>query len=631
MTQPISSVFNAITINDGFWGRLIARNSRSTLPHVIEQCDLSGYITRLEIAAGRSDAEFKGGSHEDSDLCKVMEGAAYSLAHAPDPALSAYLDSLIELIAAAQEDDGYFNSYFTVHKKERYTGEDRSHELYCAGHLIEAAVAHFEITGSRRFLGIAVKLADHLDATFGRGKLETVPGHQGLELALTRLYKATGEKRYLDLCRFFVDMRGDKARVARDYAGKPVIENDRTPGRNRPPEYRQDHLPAIEQREPIGHAVRALYFYSAMADIAMECQSLGHTVAVTALWDNIVGKHLYLSGGVGTHQHRDEGFGDDYLLPNDAGYCETCGGIALLMFTQRMNLLNGGSRYADVIETILYNHMLACTDLEGVNFFYRNPLASDGTRKRRPWPNPACCPTNIVRMIPQISQYLYAVNGDDLYVDQFVDSTADLVLDSGAVKLTQATRYPWDGHIEIAVQPDAPQTFALHVRIPGWVDGRPVPGDLYRAESCGHAAPTIRVNGETCDLGSRINGYCTIRRTWNAGDCVVIDFPMPVRRVHANDKVEANRNRVALMRGPLLYCVEAVDHAIDVDDLAIGVDADLVAEHRSDLLGGVTVIREANGPLTAVPYYAWNNREPGKMAVWLCTGSGKDQLRRAQE
>lgn len=615
--SEIGDVFKAVKINDGFWGELIDRNHSATLPHVIEKCEEVGNIANLEIAAGRSDAAYVGKSHEDSDLFKVLEGLSYSLAQRPDEKLNEYLENVIEIVAASQESDGYLGSYFTVHKDEgRYTELQKSHELYCAGHLLEAAVAHFEATGKESLMDVAIKLADHLDETFGVGKLEAVPGHQEVELALVRLYKATNEKRYLDLCRYFIDMRGDTALVKRDYAGKPVSEGDRRPGRNRPPEYRQDHLPPIEQREPIGHAVRACYTYTAMADLALDYDSDAHATAVNAIWESIVAKHLYITGGIGTHQHHDEGFGDDYVLPNET-YCETCGGIALILFSHRMSLLNGDARHADLIETILYNHILVCTDLAGVNFNYRNPLANDGTQRRESWPNPACCPTNIVRMIPQIGRYIYAVDGDSLYVDQFVGNTADLALDGGRVEVAQTTSYPWDGKIEITLQPEAPQYIALHIRIPGWAQGRPVPSDLYQAKGGEGGAPTISVNGDDCDITARTNGYYVIKRTWAAGDCVSIDFPMPIQRVYAHEKVEADRGRVALMRGPILYCLEGTDHDMDIDDIILAPESELTAEHVPDLLGGVTVIRERSGQMTAIPYHAWNNREPDKMLVWI--------------
>lgn len=615
--EEIGDALRTVKIEDGFWGQRVERNRLITMPHVIGKCEDEGHVRNIQIAAGKSDAEYSGGSDRDSDLFKVMEGAAYCLAMTPDKKLESYLDDLIASLAAAQETDGYLQSYFSSQKPGvRYEDLHRSHELYCAGHLIEAAVAHFEATGIRTFLDVAVKLIDHLDRTFGTGKLETVPGHQELELALFRMYRATGDVRCLYLGCYFVDMRGNEKRVTKEYSGKPIIEGDRRPGRNRPPEYRQDHLPAVEQREPIGHAVRAGYLYAAMADIALECDSEKYATAANAIWNNIVAKHLFITGGVGTHQHRDEGFGDDYLLPNDTGYCETCGGIAMMLFTHRMSMLKGEARYADVIETILYNHMLSSTDLPGVNFHYRNPLVSDGTRKRHPWPSPACCPSNIVRMIPQIGRFIYAVNGDSLYVDQFINSSADLSLDAGRVQLTQKTEYPWNGSITITVQPETAFDFALHIRIPGWVDGKPVPSDLYTTRNGGTQA-TITVNSETIDTAARTNGYCVIKRTWQAGDQIVINFPMTVQRVYAHEKVAANRGRAALMRGPVLYCLEETDLGRDPEEVPLSPETELSAKHIPDLLSGVTIISDTAETIKAVPFCVWNNREPGRMLVWI--------------
>ena len=608
----------AVSVTDGFWSRLIERNRTATLPHVFSQCEEAGQIRNLEIAAGRISADYTGGSSVDSNVYKVLEGASYCLSLLPDPELDTYLDTLIELIASAQQPDGYLNSYFTLQApSERYADLHRSHELYCAGHLFEAAVAHYEATGKPTLLDVAIRLADHIDATFGPGKYETVPGHQEIELALVRLFKVTGTRRFMELARYFVDLRGNEAMVAREYAGKPVIESERHPGRNRPPEYRQDHMPLIKQREPVGHGVRAGYLYAGLTDVAIEYGSQEHAAAADALWNSIVAKHLYLTGGIGTHQHRDEGFGDDYLLPNDTAYCETCAGIALLLFTHRMDLLKGHSKYADVIELILYNHLLASTDHSGCNVAYRNPLASDGTAIRPPWNNPACCPTNVVRIIPQIPRLIYATGVNALYVDQFINSAAKLTVDGQRVDVAQESEYPWDGQITITVEPETPQTFDLFIRIPGWVDGRPVPSDLYGVPDHRGSGPTVTVNGEEWDSAARTRGYCCVSRTWRPGDRIVVDLPMPVQRVTAHKKVEANRGRVALMRGPVLYCVEAADHELDVDEITLGVTAELETEHGEGLFDGVVVIRDATGPLTAIPYYLWNNRQPGKMAVWI--------------
>ena len=614
----VDDAIKSVVMNGGFWGALVQRNRTATLPHVWKQCEDEGHIRNLDVAAGKSDAEYAGGNDRDSDLHKVLEGGAYVLAQSPDAQWDQRFDDVIEKFAAAQQPDGFLMSIVTATPGlERYSDMHRSHELYCMGHMIEAAVAHYQATGKRTYLDIAIRAADHIDATFGPGKMETTSGHQEIELALVRLHKATGDKRYLDLSRYFVDMRGEPERVHREYSGLHIDEGDRRPGRNRPPEYRQDHKPILEQREATGHAVRASYLYAAMADLAMACDSKPHAQAAEAIWHDIVSQKLYVTGGVGTHQYRDEGFGDPYLLPNDTGYCETCGGIALMLFGHRMGLLTGDARYADLIELTLHNNILACTDLAGVNFFYRNPLISDGTRKRSPWCHPACCPTNIVRIVPQIARLAYGKTSSAIYVDQFVDSTAHIKLQDGTVRLTQQTNYPWEGKIKIQVEPEAPMRFSMHVRIPGWVEGRPVASDLYVADELPDAAPRIALNGEAIDARLREKGYCVIDRTWQPGDTVIVDLPMPVRKVRAHERVESCAGRVTLMRGPLVYCLEEVDHDDDPEALSVRPDTQFIAEPTPALLGGVTVIRDTAKALTAIPYYAWNNRVPGKMIVWI--------------
>ncbi|MDP6523325.1 MAG: glycoside hydrolase family 127 protein [Kiritimatiellia bacterium] len=612
----VEAPLKSVRITDGFWAELVERNCTATLPHALQRCKEEGDIENIKIAAGHSGGDYSGGADRDSDLFKVMEGAAYCLAIKPDEALDARLDELISLIAAAQEADGYLQSYFTSQAPDkRYADMSRCHELYCFGHLIEAAVAHFEATGKRSFLDVALRVADHADETFGPGKFETTSGHQGIELALMKLYRVTGERRHFELGKYFVDVRGDTERVKREYSGKPILEGDRRPGRNRPPAYRQDHLPVLEQREATGHAVRAGYLYTAIADIAMESDLHDYAVTAEAIWENIVSKKLYISGGAGTHQYDDEGFGDEYLLPND-GYCETCGGVAMMLFSQRMGLLTGDAKYADVVETILYNHFLSSTDLSGCLTFYRNPLSCSGPRERLPWNYPACCPTNVVRIIPQVPALLYATTGNDLYVDHFAGSAANIHLGTGGVQVTQETEYPWKGRVTITVEPETAFDFAMHVRIPGWVDGRPVPSDLYSTRG-GSATPTIKVNDEAIDTTARVKGYCVINRTWQTGDQITIDFPMQVQRVYAHPKVEANQGRVALMRGPLLYCLEETDLGTDPEEVALPPEAELHAKHLPDLLGGVTALTDSAGTLQAVPFSHWNNREPGRMLVWV--------------
>lgn len=616
----ITDTLRVVRLNGGFWGRVLERNRKVTVPHVLGQLKEHGYIRNLEIASGRVSGACVDAMAGDSDVYKFIEGASYCLALLPDLAMQETLDDLIEIIAAAQQPDGYLNSHFSMQSPgDRYKDLHRSHELYCAGHLIEAAVAHVEATGKRNLMDVAVRLADHLDRTFGYGKLEKTSGHQEVELALVRLYKATNEKRYLDLAKYFVDMRGDLEQVKREYSGKMILDGDRTPGRHRPPEYRQDHAPILEQRYATGHAVRAGYLYAAMADIAMECTAPEYAVAAKAIWEDVVSRKIYISGGVGTHQYHDEGFGDAYLLPN-TGYCETCGGIAFMLFSHRMGQLTGDSKHADVVEMILYNHFLSSTALSGRGTFYRNPLSAAAARQRPPWNRPPCCPTNVVRIIPQFPRLAYSAEGNRIYVDQFAASTATIEVCACRVQLSQETEYPWDGEITITVTPESACTFALHIRVPGWVDGKPVPSDLYTAKKEGGAA-TIAVNGELIDTEVREMGYCVIERVWKPGDVVRIDFPMPARRIHAHPNVEADHGRVALMRGPLLYCLEETDVGMDPEEYILPVEVEIRAEHRPDLLGGVSVLTDRSQRLErgilAVPFFAWNNREADRMLVWM--------------
>jgi DUF1680 family protein len=472
-------------------------------------------------------------------------------------------------------------------------------------------------------------LADYIDSVFGPEKRHATPGHEEIELALVKLYRSTGEQRYLDLCRFFLDQRGTPERLKNEYEGKPIQGPEFGPKRNRPPEYQQDHKPVVDQREAVGHVVRAGYLYAGMTDVAASTGSTVYDQALKAIWNDVVSRKLYITGAMGTSQYHDEGFGDPYLLPNESAYCETCASVANLLWNHRMALLYADARYADVLELVLFNGFLAGTSLSGDRFFYRNPLASKGTSQRSPWLEPACCPSNIVRLFPQLSRYLYAVGDGAIYVNQFVGSSGTVTVDGKVVRLTQRTKYPWDGNVEILVEPEHDLSIAIQVRIPGWTRGTPVPSDLYRVAKDAQDAPavTLTVNGKTQNTTELEKGYACIRRTWKKGDVIALNLPMPVRRVYAHPKLEADRGRVALMRGPLVYCLEGADHAADVQQVVLPTAAALTAECRSDLLGGVTVIRgqglsKEGVPvgITAIPYYAWNNRGKTPMAVWILEG-----------
>lgn len=617
-TRALTPVpFTEVRFEDEFWAPRIETNRSVTVPYCFRKSEETGRISNFAKAGGLVPGGFEGIYYNDSDVYKIIEGAAYSLAARPDPKLDAYLDDLIATIAAAQREDGYLNTFHTLAEPENRWGNIKDkHELYCAGHLFEAAVAHHRATGKRTLLDVALKLADHIDAVFGPGKRTDPPGHQEIEIGLVRLYDLTGEERYLDLANFFLEQRGR-------HEGRPNY------GR-----YAQDHLPVTEQDEPVGHAVRAMYMYCGMADVAALTNNRSYLDALDRLWRDEVDTKLYLTGGIGARRH-GEAFGDDYELPNDTAYNETCAAIGNAMWNHRMNLLSGDARYADVVERVIHNGFLAGVSLDGNRFFYPNPLSSHGSYHRSPWFDCSCCPVNVVRFVPSLPGYAYARDEEGVYVNLFVQGEATVPIRGEDVTIRQETRYPWDGRVTMTVEPTTAREFSLNVRIPGWARNRPVPSDLYRYENPEVAeAWSIAVNGEPIRIDSLDDGYASIERTWSPGDTVTLNLPMPIRLVRAHEKVEADRGRVAIERGPIVYCVEAVDAGGKVRNLYLPDDLDLRTEHRPDLLGGVTVVtgtararvRVDDGsvetrdvPFTAIPYYAWDHREAGEMAVWLPT------------
>ena len=611
--------FTAVHFEDAFWRPRLETNRRVTLPFNFRKCEETGRINNFAKAAGWMDGPHEGIFFNDSDVFKVVEGAAYSLASAPDPAMDAYLDNLVALFAGAQEADGYLYTARTIDPTAvtadregltRWSHLRVNHELYNVGHLYEAAVAHFQATGKRTLLDVALKNADLIDSVFGPEKLREVPGHQEIEIGLVKLYRVTGDERYLRLAKFFLDERGHAN-------GRELYTNFGNPG------YMQDHLPVVEQSEAVGHAVRAVYMYTGMADVAALTGDASYIAAIDRLWMNVVGRKLYLTGGIGA-RHTGEAFGDDYELPNAEAYPESCAAIANILWNQRMFLLHGDARYIDVLELSLYNGFLSGVSFSGDEFFYTNPLASDGKTAvnrghigRQPWFDCSCCPTNDVRFIASLPGYVYASDADSLYVNLFVAGEGQVDVGGRSVHLRQETNYPWAGRVRLRVDPAQKSEFALRLRIPGWANNQPVPSDLYRFAEIDNPGFTLTVNGESV-TPSLEKGYAVLKRTWQPGDVVELTLPMPVRRVFCHETVEANRGRVALMRGPLVYCAEGVDNGGSVADLALADDAALSIEHRPELLNGVTVIRgEGSQPLTAIPYYAWSHRGVGEMAVWL--------------
>ncbi len=625
--------FISVRVDDPFWSKRLETNRTITIPFAFRQCEATGRVDNFAIACKLKTGEQSGVyPFDDSDVYKILEGASYSLAVHPDPGLEHYVDSLITLIAGAQEEDGYIYTARTNHARRlaRWAGTERwshlsgSHELYNLGHLFEAAAAHYTATGRRTLLDVALKSASLLLKEFGPEARRSPPGHQEVELGLAKLYRVTGDRRYIDLARFFLDQRG------RSFNGRTLWGT-----------YSQDHKPILEQDEAVGHAVRFMYMLAAMADVAALTGDSAYATAAERLWQNVVTKKMYLTGGVGA-SGAIEGFGADYDLPNISGYCETCASIAHAMANLRLFLLRGDARHLDVLERVLYNGFLSGYGMSGEEFFYPNPLASIG-RARSHWFECACCPSNITRFIPSIPGYIYAQRDHDIFVDLYIGSHAGLTVDGERVALRQVTGYPWDGRCEVSVDTAGSRPFTLNLRIPGWARGEPVPGDLYRDVVPTAAEPRLSVNGTPVAIRIE-NGFARVTRVWKRGDRVLLLLPMSVRRIHASDRVEADRGRVALERGPLVYCVEWPDvgegdgaHGAGsgqrghVWNIVLPDSSRIDAVFRPSMLGGVEVlsgralaVSSVNGskradPVTfaAIPYYAWAHRGVGEMTVWL--------------
>jgi hypothetical protein len=620
---PIKAVpFDKVKIEDGFWSPRLETNRTVTIPHDFKECEETGRIDNFAIAAGLKEGKFRGLQFNDSDVFKVIEGASYSLAGHPDAELGRYLDGVIAKIAAAQETDGYLytprrlirDDYQPPGGKERWVGiKDGSHELYNAGHLYEAAVAHYLATGKRSLLEVALKNADLLCDTFGPGKRGEVPGHQEIEIGLCKLYRVTGNEKYLKLAKFYLDERGNAQ------------------GHELMGDYAQDHKPVRDQEEAVGHAVRAAYMYSGMLDVAALTGDGSYVKSLDRIWDDVVGTKMYITGGIGA-TGGNEGFSHPYVLPNLSAYCETCAAIANALWNERMFLYHGDAKYLDVLERVIYNGFLSGVSMTGDKFFYPNPLESFRGAERSPWFECACCPPNVARFVPSIAGYVYAQDGSDLYVNLFIGSEASVALKTGTVGIRQETRYPWDGTVRITLDPETTGEFSVKVRIPGWAQDRPVPSDLYRYLDKNDGKVIIRVNGELCTF-TQEKGFALLQRVWRKGDVIDIDFPMPIRRVLANDKLRDDRGRVALERGPVVFCAEGMDTKDgNVLNLVLRDNVPLRTEFRPDLLNGVQVIHASGIPtqrtldgrvapgqeqeFTAIPYHAWAHRGLTQMSVW---------------
>ncbi len=620
---PINPVpFTSVKVNDDFWGQRLKASREVTIPLAFSKCEETGRYENFVKAAHPSDTiTVTGYSFDDTDVYKTIEGASYLLQTYPDKNLENYIDSIVVIMAAAQEPDGYLYTSRTMNPKHphEWAGsqrwelvEDLSHEFYNLGHMVEGAIAHYQATGKTNFLDIAKKYADCVCREIGDnpGQVARVPGHQIAEMALAKLYLVTGDQKYLDQAKYFLDKRGYTSRTD---------------------EYSQAHKPVVEQDEAVGHAVRAAYMYAGMADVAALTGDSAYINAIDRIWDNIVGKKYYITGGIGA-TNNGEAFGDNYELPNMSAYCETCAAIGNVYVNHRLFLLHGDSKYYDVLERTLYNGLISGVALDGGAFFYPNPLESMGQHQRQPWFGCACCPSNIARFIPSLPGYVYAVKGDDVYVNLFMSNTADLDVNGKKVVLSQQTNYPWNGNVTVSVDQNKAGLFDMKLRIPGWVKNKPVPSDLYTYTDGKRLGYTVMVNGKPADGTLTADGYYTISRKWKKGDKVELHLDMEPRTVKAHAKVAADKGRIAVERGPIVYCAEWPDNDFDVLSIFVNQKPQFTLTEKPELLEGIvelttdgqTLAYDDNGRLTVkdvklnlIPYYSWCHRGSGNMAVWL--------------
>lgn len=626
---PIKPVnFWEVKVTDEFWAPRMETNRKVTIPYLFRMNEETGRVDNFRIAAGLKSGKHTGKRYNDSDVYKAIEAACLSLKAYPDPDLKKQVDELITIIGKAQEQDGYLYTARTIDPKnpapgagqERWSNLRVSHELYNLGHLYEAAVAHYQATGEKSLLNIALKSADLLVSTFGPNKLRAFPGHQEVEIGLVKLYRVTGNEDYLKLAKFFLDERGH-------YHGGKVYSRTSPFYIYNSEEYLQNHKPVLEQTEAVGHAVRATYMYSAMLDVAALGGWTEYGRASQRLWENVVNKKLYLTGGIGATGEY-EAFGADYDLPNERAYAETCAAVGNAFWNQRLFQLEGDGKYLDVLERIIYNGLISGVGLSADKFFYQNPLASPGKYERSSWFEVACCPANAARFLATFSGYIYAHSDEEIFINLFVNSSANFEFKNRRLEIIQETRYPWLGQVKIGINPSRVRDFTLGVRIPGWAQGQAVPGSLYRYLDGGAGQIIVRLNRKLIPVKVD-RGYLRLKRKWRKGDVIEILFPLPVRRVMAHENVVEDKGRVAVERGPIVFCAEGLDNGGTALNLALPDSSKLQQWYRNDLLGGVGVItgsglvvdekgneiRKQN--LFLIPYCTWANRGAWEMAVWL--------------
>lgn len=588
--QPLKMIeqidFSHVKINDNFWSPRLSKHVSATLPVCIDQIEnQTGRIRNFENAA-KGEGEHSGIFFDDSDVYKALEGMAYSLINNPDPELEKKADEWIDKFAAAQQPDGYINTFYTLTGLDkRWTNMDK-HEMYCAGHMIEAGVAYYQATGKRKLLDVCIRMTDHMMSQFGPGKRHWVPGHEEIELALVKLYQTTQEQKYLDFAYWLLEERGHGHGTMGD-EGKwdPV--------------YYQDIVPVRRLTDISGHAVRCMYLYCGMADVAALKNDTGYIAAMDRLWDDVVHRNMYITGGIGS-SHDNEGFTEDYDLPNLDAYCETCASVGMVLWNQRMNQLTGDSKYIDVLERSLYNGALAGISLGGDRFFYVNPLESKGDHHRQEWYGCACCPSQLSRFLPSIGNYIYASSDDALWVNLYIGNTGQIRIGETDILLTQETDYPWDGSVKLTISTSQPLEKEIRLRIPNWCK-----------------TYDLSINGKRINV-SEEKGYAVIK-DWKSQDVIALDMDMPVEIVAADPHVKENFGKRAIQRGPLVYCMEEIDNPVYFDQIQLSPSTTFQTAFASDILNGIKTIK-TNGraqSATFIPYYAWDNRKAGKMRVWI--------------
>jgi uncharacterized protein len=618
--DPVS--FSQVNITDNFWKPKIDKVATKTLAACIYQTEIvTGRIRNFEKVARNKGEKHEGIFYDDSDVFKALEAMGYSLKTHPSIEMEKKCDEWIDKIAAAQQPDGYLNTFYTLNELQKRYTDMSMHEDYNAGHMIEAGVAYFNATGKRKLLEVCIRWADHFDAIFGPTKRHWVTGHQELELALVKLYKATQNKKYLQLADWLLSERGHQN--AKGYTWTDWKDTA----------YAQDLVPVKDQKEITGHAVRAMYLYTGAADVATQTGDTGYLKAMRTVWEDVVYRNMYITGGIGS-AGSNEGFSKDYDLPNEQAYCETCASVGMVFWNQRMNSLTGNSSYIDVLERSLYNGALDGLSLSGDRFFYGNPLASRGQHQRKEWFGTACCPSNIARLVASLGNYIYATTEKRIYVNLFVGSSTTLSLTGGSVTVKMATNYPWDGKINLQIDPVKKTSFSVYLRIPGWEQGNTFTNGLYEFANFKPSNYTLKVNG--AEVATRVeSGYLVIEREWKKGDQVLYDLPMQVNRLVSSANVKFDNNRVAIQRGPMVYCVEGADNDNKAWDFilpsTVGFevsDQTILDEPIKALSAIVPVMKvSADGnsmqmekkKITAIPYYTWANRGKNEMQVWLPT------------